>query len=102
MQTDQLFIYSQGEVLISGQIKPINLINTCQYDETLNVFSFIQNREQLPITETTLIDNYKAQFGINSSENITMWDIQKNLSATNFTYTVIALGNLNISSQTKI
>jgi len=54
----------------------------------------------MPIREKDLLNNYQAQFG-NSNNNITMWDLQAGVIS-NFTYTMIALGNLTISNDSVI
>lgn len=43
IQTDLLFVYSKGDVVVSGQIKPLTLLNTCTIDEESEVFSFVQS-----------------------------------------------------------
>lgn len=44
VQTDYLFIYSPGDVVISGAIMPLALKNTCTVNEASEVFSFVQSQ----------------------------------------------------------
>ena len=99
--TDRLFLYSRGNALLSGQFKPQTLVSTCTGDEDAQVFSFVQSQSQLPLSEDSLLANYRSQFFVDSAQNLSISDFQEGL-ARNFTYTVVALGMLNVSASTVI
>ena len=101
MQTDKLFIYSQGDVFIKGKINPETLTNTCNTNEASQVFSFVQNQLQLPLSEQDILFNFQSQFNLNQSEVLTIEQLRVMVQE-NFTYTVIALKNFNVSSNSQI
>eukprot|EP00347_Sterkiella_histriomuscorum_P013330 403365131 len=114
IQSDKVVAFSDANISISGQIQRVQEYQTCSNDSD-EVFSFIQDRTQMPLTKDQLLSNFQSQFGLpatntktkpkryrikQTSDPIITLDYLLTQLLSNFTMTFMAIAlyanNLNI------